>query len=230
MWHKESFPLIVFLLLLLFFFGFGLWWFKVPVERELTAKTAAHIQRNLGANIEQADLVFDGRDGYLGGVVESEQVKKRAEAIGEDVQGVRFIKNRLRVRKAAQQPAKVVEKIVYRDRPAAAVSQNQKFLATNAIFFDTSIDKTHRRDKVRVDAVYGYLKQNPNLKVNIVGYADKRGNEEFNRSLSLRRAQGVMSQLTRRGINADRMKIEARGETRLENLPFSRRVEFEELN
>ena len=141
MWHKESFPLIVFLLLLLVFFGLGLWFFKVPVERELTAKTASHIQRNLGSNIEQMDLVFDGRDGYLGGVVESEQIKKRAEAIGEDVQGVRFIKNRLRVRKPAAQPAKVVEKIVYRDRPvAAAVSKSDKFLATNSIFFDTSID------------------------------------------------------------------------------------------
>ena len=71
MWHKESFPLIVFLLLLLIFFGLGLWLFKVPVERELTAKTASNIQRNLGSNIEQMDLVFDGRDGYLSGVVES---------------------------------------------------------------------------------------------------------------------------------------------------------------
>ena len=67
-------------------------------------------------------------------------------------------------------------------------------------------------------------------KVNIVGYADKRGNAQFNRNLSLRRAKGVMSQLTRRGIRADRMKVEARGETRLDNLPFSRRVEFEAQN
>ncbi len=232
MWHKKIFPASVFFLLLLLLFGLGLFWFKGPIERELTAKTASHIQKNLGSNIEQMNLVFDGRDGYLGGVVESEQVRKRAKALGEDVAGVRFIKNRLRVKKAApiMHEAKVVEKIVYRDRPAAATAKSDRFFATNSIFFDTSIDKTHWRDKVRVDAVYGYLKANPNVKVNIVGYADQRGNAKFNQDLSLRRARGVKKQLIARGIQAQRMATEARGETRSDNLPFSRRVEFEEMN
>ncbi len=230
MWHKKSFPLSVFLLLLLLFFGLGLFWFKVPVENKLTAKTASHIQNNLGSNIEEMDLVFDGRDGYLGGVVESEQIRSRAEAVGEDVAGVRFIKNRLRVKQAPkEQQIKVVEKVVYRDRPAASQTAD-RFLATNSIFFDTSIAKVHWRDRVRVDAVYGYLKSNPNVKVNIVGYADQRGNAQFNKNLSLRRASGVKRQLIKRGIEATRMNTEARGETRSENLPFSRRVEFEELN
>jgi len=229
MWHKKSFPLVVFLTILLLAFGLGLFWFKVPVESKLTAKTAEHIQKNLGSNIEEMDLVFDGRDGYLGGVVESEEIRKRAEAVGEDVGGVRFIKNRLRVKQAAAQETKIVEKIVYRDRPQAS-NKTDRFLATNSIFFDTSIAKVHKRDRVRVDAVYGYLAENNGVNVKIVGYADQRGNPESNKNLSLRRAKGVKNRLVARGIAAERMTIEARGETRSENLPFSRRVEFEEMN
>jgi outer membrane protein OmpA-like peptidoglycan-associated protein len=66
--------------------------------------------------------------------------------------------------------------------------------------------------------------------IELVGYADPRGDESKNRSLSGRRANSVRAWLAGHGISEERIRVEARGELRPEEpgargLAEARRVE-----
>lgn len=52
-------------------------------------------------------------------------------------------------------------------------------------------------------------------KVEVVGHADQRGPEEYNRKLSVRRAQTVTNLLATAGVNVNQLQPEGRGESEL---------------
>jgi peptidoglycan-associated lipoprotein len=57
-----------------------------------------------------------------------------------------------------------------------------------------------------LDSNAAWLKQNPNTKMWIQGYADPRGDIVYNLVLSYRRAQWVKAQLVRRGVDPSRVE------------------------
>jgi outer membrane protein OmpA-like peptidoglycan-associated protein len=77
------------------------------------------------------------------------------------------------------------------------------------------------------------LKENPRLKVEIVGHTDDVGTDEANLLISGRRAKVVVDYLISKGINPARLKLTAKGKTEPvfpndteENRAKNRRVEF----
>ena len=61
--------------------------------------------------------------------------------------------------------------------------------------------------------VADYMKQNPNSRLLIVGYADRKtGTPPYNFNLSQKRVEGVAAELKRLGINANRLIIEWKGD------------------
>jgi len=60
-------------------------------------------------------------------------------------------------------------------------------------------------DPAVLDANAAWLKQNPDAKMWIQGYADPRGDIVYNLVLSYRRAQWVKAQLVLRGVNESRI-------------------------
>ena len=60
-------------------------------------------------------------------------------------------------------------------------------------------------DKAVLDANAAWLKQNPDAKMWIQGYADPRGDIVYNLVLSYRRAQWVKAQLVQRGVDESRI-------------------------
>jgi len=57
-----------------------------------------------------------------------------------------------------------------------------------------------------------FLQENPQRKVSIEGFTDSRGSEEYNQSLSERRADAVKTALLGLGISADRIVAQGFGE------------------
>jgi outer membrane protein OmpA-like peptidoglycan-associated protein len=57
------------------------------------------------------------------------------------------------------------------------------------------------------------LKNNPSLKLIIIGHADSKGSDEYNLKLSKRRANAVANYLVVRGVARKRMQLVAKGET-----------------
>ncbi len=60
-------------------------------------------------------------------------------------------------------------------------------------------------DKATLDSNAQWLKQNPDAKMWIQGYADPRGDIVYNLVLSYRRAQWIKTQLVQRGIDESRI-------------------------
>jgi outer membrane protein OmpA-like peptidoglycan-associated protein len=73
-----------------------------------------------------------------------------------------------------------------------------------------SIDKS---EYSKVQGVVDFLKDNPEAKVLLVGYADKKtGNPSYNVGLSKKRVETVKTEIERLGINENRLIIEWKGD------------------
>lgn len=83
----------------------------------------------------------------------------------------------------------------------------------STVRFTINSAKISDEEMVNVYNTAEYLKNNPDVKVLIKGYADKdTGSSEYNQKLSERRAQAVYDVLTKTyGINASRLSIDAEG-------------------
>jgi len=109
-----------------------------------------------------------------------------------------------------------------------------KTFALRNIFFD--FDKATLRPEsiVELENACKFLKENPNLRIEIGGHTDIRGSDEYNMDLSLRRAKAVYDYLVKNcGIDASRLTYKGYGETQLltretteEAHQLNRRVEF----
>lgn len=85
-----------------------------------------------------------------------------------------------------------------------------------------------------LDVLYEMLSENPDLCIRIIGHTDNVGSDEKNKVLSQGRANSVRKEMVRRGIKAERMLTEGKGEsepivpnTSESNRQKNRRVEIE---
>ena len=68
-------------------------------------------------------------------------------------------------------------------------------------------------EQQKIAEVANYLKKNPDSKVLMIGYADKRtGNPRYNFNLSKKRVDGVTNELRRLGVSANRIFSEWKGD------------------
>lgn len=95
--------------------------------------------------------------------------------------------------------------------PAEVPAGTTPLLAT--VRFTINSAKISSYEQVNVYNVAQWMKENPNEKVAIVGYADKdTGTSDYNMQLSKRRAEAVQKMLVNEyGINPDRLSIDAKG-------------------
>ena len=86
-------------------------------------------------------------------------------------------------------------------------------LILRGVHFDFNKSIIRPGDAAVLDEVAGILKANPNVVVNVNGYCDAIGGEEYNLRLSDRRAQAVVDYLVNAGIPASRMIPHGYGKT-----------------
>jgi OOP family OmpA-OmpF porin len=115
------------------------------------------------------------------------------------------------------EPNKGVSKTEVQTNNSNASSSNTdalKSLVENGsvnVFFDVNQDVPNSGSTNNVYELFQYLNKYPSSKINLVGYADVRGDEKANIDLSKRRAQNVRKLLIDSGINADRIEISHQG-------------------
>lgn len=78
--------------------------------------------------------------------------------------------------------------------------------------FDTAKSNVRPADAAEVNEVAATLKQYPNARIRIAGYADARGTDAANMALGKVRADSVKSALVAQGINAGRIETVSGGE------------------
>ncbi len=79
-------------------------------------------------------------------------------------------------------------------------------------------DATLRPDaKIDLDVLSNLMKRYPSMEIEIGSHTDSRGTDEYNKSLSQKRADNVIAYLSGKGILKSRVKAVGYGETKLRN-------------
>lgn len=104
------------------------------------------------------------------------------------------------------------------------------------IFFDYDKATLRPESKAELERVYDFLKQNPNIKIEISGHTDNIGSQEYNQRLSEHRARAVVEYLIHLGIDEIRLTYKGYGKLQPvatndteEGRQLNRRVEFKIL-
>ena len=131
------------------------------------------------------------------------------------------LSNKVEVRQekpVATATEKVIEKVVvketvhdtvYVQKPEAVREEIRR-----DIFFLIRGSVIDADEMVKVDDIVAYMKKYPESKVTVTGYADKgTGNAKLNIGYSQKRANVVVDTLKKKGIAADRIVVEAKGDT-----------------
>ncbi|PCI44056.1 MAG: hypothetical protein COB51_10690 [Moraxellaceae bacterium] len=77
------------------------------------------------------------------------------------------------------------------------------------LFFDSNQGQLDEQDVLRLTKLSKYLNAHPELNVQLHGFTDPRGNEQYNQKLSQRRVDAVKDSLVSQGIQDNR--IDSRG-------------------
>jgi outer membrane protein OmpA-like peptidoglycan-associated protein len=105
------------------------------------------------------------------------------------------------------------------------------------IYFDFDKATFKTESYTELNKLEAMLAQNSTMNVEIAGHTDAVGTKEYNQSLSLRRAQAVKNYLTKKGIDARRVKPVGYGKSKplasnddeQGGRELNRRVEFKVL-
>jgi OOP family OmpA-OmpF porin len=81
------------------------------------------------------------------------------------------------------------------------------------VHFDFNKYNIRPGDAAVLDEAAETLKRNPNVIVDVNGYCDAIGSEEYNLKLSERRASAVVDYLVQQGVPADRLVPHGYGKT-----------------
>ncbi|SHJ50377.1 OmpA family protein, partial [Roseomonas rosea] len=85
---------------------------------------------------------------------------------------------------------------------------------TYLVFFDFDrADLTDRARQIIADAAQA-VTSTGTTRIEVAGHADRSGTPQYNQRLSMRRAEAVAAELSRRGIARNQMSIQAFGESR----------------
>ncbi len=113
------------------------------------------------------------------------------------------------------------------------VVRAQKVTDTFKLYFDLNIPTLNQKMEKKIDLLIYNDKIISGSSVTIVGYADFLGSENYNKDLSMKRAENVKDYLVKYGINPDdiklcvgRGKINREGITDKSGYPIDRRVDI----
>jgi peptidoglycan-associated lipoprotein len=81
------------------------------------------------------------------------------------------------------------------------------------IFFDLDKSSLRPESKIELDKFAEFLTQYPELKIEIGGHTDNRGDKVYNQKLSEARAKAVVDYLVGKGVDGKRLSWKGYGDT-----------------
>jgi len=82
------------------------------------------------------------------------------------------------------------------------------------IFYDFDKATLRPESRTALDELAGMLRDNPNITIEMASHTDRHGTDEYNISLSQRRAKSVVDYLIESGIAPERLQAQGYGESR----------------
>lgn len=103
---------------------------------------------------------------------------------------------------AVPTPEKETQKVAtILEEPKTEIVRKMNTIAEEVVF-DFEKSTLNREGLEKLDVVAKWLKENPELKINIIGHTCNKGGEAYNKNLSSQRAEYVKNELFKRGVKA----------------------------
>lgn len=93
------------------------------------------------------------------------------------------------------------------------ISYNKPVILDN-IFYDFDSATLRPESKDELGLLIDLLNEHPSVAIELAAHTDRKGSDEYNSDLSLRRAQSVVNYLSAHGINPQRLSAQGFGKTR----------------
>lgn len=110
---------------------------------------------------------------------------------------------------------KIIERIIEKPAPAPAPKVESKVVEENFrrdIFFPIGNTNIAKSQRTKIAEMVEYMKENPDAKITLTGYADKgTGSVRFNDKIAARRALTVYNTLAAKGVAKSRMIKQSKG-------------------
>ena len=107
---------------------------------------------------------------------------------------------------------RIVEKPVVQEPVKQQLTETVQEEFRRDVFFPIGNSNIAKSQTTKIAEIVDYMKQNPDAKITLTGYADKgTGSAAFNDKIALRRAQTVYNTLVNKGIAKNRIKMESKG-------------------
>jgi predicted CXXCH cytochrome family protein len=82
------------------------------------------------------------------------------------------------------------------------------------IYFSFDASNINNIERQKLNSIISFMLENKDFIINVIGYTDNSGDEEYNNILAENRAKSVATELMKSGINNDRIKIVVEGENK----------------
>ena len=150
-------------------------------------------------------------------LVKEEETKKSAAAKEETaaVQGEKVVEQPVQEAPLSEATAKAEKEVSARaeaDDEITELVRKKGMLLTVYFDFDRFTIRDDMKSILEKDSIW--LKENPGVNIQIQGYCDERGSDEYNIALGERRAQSMKAYLINYGISQSRLSTISYGEER----------------
>jgi len=166
-----------------------------------------------GANITLSDatktLVEKQQSGENGAFLFEVDPEKSYSILGEKIG---FYPNTVNTTTNGISPGDTVKVALYLD----SLKKGKTFRLDN-IYYDFNKYNIRPDAAVILDGLVKIMQDNPTLKIELSSHTDSRGSDQYNQTLSQKRAQAAVDYLVSKGITRDRMIAKGYGESRLLN-------------
>ena len=159
--------------------------------------------------------------------------------------GINLTKKKNKVAETPSVPQKeVLQKEVLQQEPTSSENVNQKETVDKAetrvaeqdikesakvtfpvIYFAFNSIGILQNEETKLNDILKTLKENPNMKVTVIGWCDTKGSVTVNKLISRQRAEAVKTWLVKNGIEANRISAIGNGSDGTQDADKARRVE-----
>ena len=109
---------------------------------------------------------------------------------------------------------RIVEKPVVQEPVKENLTEKAEEKFRRDIFFPIGNSNIAKSQTTKIAEIVDYMKQNPNAKITLTGYADKgTGSDAINNRIAAERAQTVYNTLVNKGIAKNRIQKDSKGST-----------------
>ena len=102
---------------------------------------------------------------------------------------------------------------IHMDVPMVPLTNSTDAIILANVFFDLNKSTLRKESFIELEKLVVFLKENPNVKIEIGGHTDSRGDATKNKQLSINRAKSVYEFVIQKGISSNRLSYKGYGST-----------------